>query len=221
MCSHSAPESNAAYQVLSSSIRSGNFKSPFSWAGLGKKCACTIPDGENMHEDSMYSWSSFQLSSAPQWQLSASAKHSGTRSWRHGSGCGILHWQIYTIVRPPDGKCKCVRARTQYVARRLSLPGLIVMTFQRLSSRRIQSSRSSETFACPAWDRDEYLQGFANSKSSSTLARGVTLLHNRDLQRYTGRQRCNSSKTKAKSFYRRPPKHSKTALFLFFSIVGL
>ena len=39
---------------------------------------------------------------------------------------------------------------------------------------------------------------------------------NRDSQRYTGRQRCNSSKTKAQSFYRRPPKHSKTALFLFF-----
>ena len=63
------------------------------------------------HADSMYSWSSFQLSSVPQWQRSASAKHSGTRSWRHGSGCGILHWQIYTIVRPRDGKC--VRARTQ------------------------------------------------------------------------------------------------------------
>ena len=38
---------------------------------------------------------------------------------------------------------------------------------------------------------------------------------NRDLQCYTGRQRCNSSKTKAQSFYRRPPKHSKTALFFF------
>ena len=47
---------------------------------LGKKCACAIPDDENMHEDSMYSWSSFQLSSVPQWQLSAPAKHSGTRS---------------------------------------------------------------------------------------------------------------------------------------------
>ena len=67
-----------------------------------------------MHEDSMYSWSSFQLSSVQQWQLSAPAKHSGTRSWRHGVGCGILHWQIYTIVRPRDGKC--ARARTQYVA---------------------------------------------------------------------------------------------------------
>ena len=30
------------------------------------------------------------------------------------SGCGILHQQIYTNVRPRDGKC--VRARTQYVA---------------------------------------------------------------------------------------------------------
>ena len=43
-----------------------------------------------MHAYSMYPWGSFQLSSVPQRQLSASARHSGTRSWRHRSFCGIL-----------------------------------------------------------------------------------------------------------------------------------
>ena len=60
----------------------------------------------------------------------------------------------------------CVREHST-LPRRMCLPGLIVATFRRLSSRRrLQSSRPSETFACPAWD--EYLPGFANSKSSST-----------------------------------------------------
>ena len=119
---------------------------------------------------------SFQLSSVPQRQLSASARHSavsGTQSWRHGSGCSILHWQIYTIVRPRDGKCVRAREHSTF-PRRLSLPGLTVMTFQRLSSRRIQSSQPSQTFACPAWD-GRVFAGFC--KSSSTLAHGVTQLH--------------------------------------------
>ena len=56
VCAHSAPESNTA----SSSLRSGNFKTPFSWAvGLGKNVKCNIPDSENLHADSMYPWGSF------------------------------------------------------------------------------------------------------------------------------------------------------------------
>ena len=43
----------------------------------------------------------------------------------------------------------CVREHSTF-PRRLSLPGLIVRTLQGLSSRRIQSSRPSQTFACPA-----------------------------------------------------------------------
>ena len=100
-----------------------------------KKCACTIPDGENLHEDSMYPRSSFQLSSVPQRQLSASARHSGTRRRRHGSGCGILHWQVYTISCAHELANVCVRELST-LPRRMSLPGLIVMTFRRLSSRR-------------------------------------------------------------------------------------
>ena len=71
----------------------------------------------------------------------------------------------------------CVREHTTFPRPRLLslLPGLIIMTFQRLSSRRIQSSRPSQTVACPALRR--VFSGFANSKSSSTLAHGVTLPH--------------------------------------------
>ena len=116
----------------------------------------------------------------------------------------------------------CVREHST-LSRRLSLPGLIVMTFQRLSSRRIQSLPEDprrlllvrpeiETSIC------RVLQIPSRARRQPTVP---LCSINRDLQRYTGRQRCNSSKTKAKSFYRRPPKHSKTALFLFVSIVGL
>ena len=69
---------------------------------------------------------------------------------------------------PHETANACVREHST-LPRQMSIPGLIVMTFRRLSSRRrLQSSRLSETFACPAGD--EYLPGFANSKSSSTLA---------------------------------------------------
>ena len=108
-----------------------------------QKCTFNIPDGENLHADSMYPWGSFQLSSVPQRQLSASARYSGTQSWRHGSGYRI---QADPQHRSPTRRRACVQEHST-LPRRLSLPGLIVMTFQRLSSRRIlQSLRPSETF---------------------------------------------------------------------------
>ena len=108
-----------------------------------QKCTCNIPDGGNLHADSLYPWGSFQLSSVPQRQLSASARHSGTQSWQHGSGYGI---QADPQHRSPTRRPTCVQEHST-LPRRLSLPGLIVMTFQRLSSRkRLQSLRPSETF---------------------------------------------------------------------------
>ena len=91
-----------------------------------QKCTCNIPDGENLHADSMYPWGSFQLSSVPQRQLSASARHSGTQSWRHGSGYSI---QADPQHRAPMRRCACVQEHSM-LPTRLSLPGLIVMTFR-------------------------------------------------------------------------------------------
>ena len=124
-------------------LQNSIFLGSSSW----QKCTCTVwcnvPDGETLHADSMYPWGSFPLSSVPQRQLSASARHSGTQSWRHGSGCGI---QGDPHHRAPKRWRACVQEHST-LPRRLSLPGLIVMTFQRLSSRRrLQSLRPSETF---------------------------------------------------------------------------
>ena len=102
---HSAPESNTS----SSSLRSGNFKTSFSWAvGLGKnvnvisqkvKTCMQIPC---THEAPF----TVRLSSVPRPQLSALTRHSGARSWRHGSGCGILADLHY---RAPTRQRACVR----------------------------------------------------------------------------------------------------------------
>ena len=148
VCAHSAPESNTA----SSSLRSGNFKTSFSWAvGLGKnvnvisQTVRTCMQIQCTHEAPFTA----RLSSVPQPQLSASTRHSGTRSWRHGSGCGILADLHY---RAPTRQRACVRARTQWrwTQNTVTLPSpdpsLIVMTFRRLSSRRWL--HSWETFAC-------------------------------------------------------------------------
>ena len=73
-----------------------------------QECTHDIPDGENLHVDSMYSGGSFQLSSVPQRQLSASAKHSVTRIrlW-HNTGRST---PLCVYLRDA-----CVRARKQYV----------------------------------------------------------------------------------------------------------
>ena len=147
-----------------------------------QKCTCNIPDGENLHADSMYPWGSFQLSSVPQRQLSASARHSGTQSWRHGSGYGI---QADPQHRAPTRR----RARVQEhspLHRRLSLPGLIVMTFQRLSwRRRLQSLRPSETFQRLVRHEMSICRVL---QFQVVLDATVSLWSvNWDLQRYTGR----------------------------------
>ena len=61
----------------------------------------------------MYPWDSFQLSSIPQRQLPASARHSGSRSWRHGS---LRLWHTGRSMPSCAHETVCVRARTQYVA---------------------------------------------------------------------------------------------------------
>ena len=100
----------------------------------------------------------------PQRQLSASARHSGTQSWRHGSGYGI---QADPQHRVPTRRRAWVQEPST-LPRRLSLPGLIVMTFQRLSSRRrLQSLRPWETFQRLVRDEMSIWWGFANSKSSA------------------------------------------------------
>ena len=154
-----------------------------------QKCTCDIPDGENVHADSMYPWGSFHCAAlfCPATAVVCLDK---TRSWRHGSGCGILADLHY---RAPTRQCACVREHSDVAQ---SLPSLIVMTFRRLSSRRWL--QSSETFACPAWN--EYLSCSANSKSSSTLAQGVTLVRKpRSTASVTmlDVKRCKSSKLKA------------------------
>ena len=76
-----------------------------------QKCKCNIPDGENRcmqipwtHEAPFTA----RLSSVPQPQQSALTRHSGTRSWRHGSGCGILA-DLHHVYRAPTRQRACVR----------------------------------------------------------------------------------------------------------------
>ena len=151
VCAHSAPESNTA----SSSLRSGNFKTQFSWAvGLGKnvnvisQTVRTCMQIPCPHEAPFTA----RLLSRNRSCLHALTRHSGTRSWRHGSGCGILADLRY---RAPTRQRACVREHSDVAQ---SLPSLIVMhvTFRRLSSRRWL--QSSETFACPAWNECRALQ---------------------------------------------------------------
>ena len=78
--------------------------------------------------------------------------------------------------RAPTRRRACVQEHSAF-PRRLSLPGFIVMTFQMLSSRRFQSSRPSQTFACPAWD-ERVFAGFCKFQVvlDASLAHGVILL---------------------------------------------
>ena len=116
----------------------------FSWAaGLGKNVHVIFQTVRTCMQIPCTHEAPFQLSSVPQRQLSASARHSGTQSWRHGSGYGI---QADPQHRAPTRRRACMQEH-RTLPRLLSLPGLIVMTFQRLSSRRrLQSLRPSETF---------------------------------------------------------------------------
>ena len=160
-------------------LKNSIFLGSRSW----QKCTCNIPDGENLHADSMYPWGFFQLSSVPQRQLSASARHSGTQSWRHGSGYGI---QADPQHRAPTRR----RARVQEhstLPRRLSLPGLIVMTFQRLSWEEDSNPCDPQRLFKGSSGMRRVFAGFC--KFQVVLDATVSLWSvNWDLQRYTGRQ---------------------------------
>ena len=132
---------------------------------------------------------------------------SGTRSWRHGSGCSILHWQIYTRrVRQMRACENTVRSPDDCPFQVSSLWRSRGWVQEEFNPRRLLLVRP-ETGIC------RVLQIPSRPRRQPTVSLCST---NRDLQRYTGRQRWNSSKTKAKSSYRRPPKHSKLLFsFLF------
>ena len=88
-----------------------------------------------------------QLSSVPQRQLTACLPRQDILELKvdgmDQAGYGI---QADPQHRVPTRRRACVQEHST-LPRRLSLPGLIVMTFQRLSSRRrLQSLRPSETF---------------------------------------------------------------------------
>ena len=136
-----------------------------------------------------------------------------------GMDQAVAYWQIYTIVRPRESVRACARA--QYVAQTIVPSRPHRHDFQRLSSRkRLQSSRPSETSACPAWD--EYLPGSANSKSSSTLALGVTLVRK---PRFTAlhwpSNGVSLQKRRPKASTDDRPSTRKLLFFLSFSIGGL
>ena len=153
-----------------------------------QKCKCNIPDAENLHADSMYPWRAFtaRLSSVPQPQLSALTRHSGTRSWRHGSGCSILadlHYRAPTRQRAYVREHSDVEHRTQW---RCPVPS----KSHRYDVPEVEFKKMTpilRDFACPAWN--DYLSCSENSKSSSTLAQASLWSVNRDWQGHdAGRQ---------------------------------
>ena len=144
MCTHSAPESNTAYSVLCSFLRSGNFKTQFFWAaGLVKnvhvifQTVRTCMQIPCTHEAPFSSLLSRNGSCLPRQDI-LGLKVDGMDQARHTGRS--------TAPCAHETARACVQEHSP-LPRRLSLPGLIVMTFQRLSSRRrLQSLRPSETF---------------------------------------------------------------------------
>ena len=70
-----------------------------------QKWKCNNPDGENLYADSMYPWGSFHCA-ALFCPATATVCLNKTRSWRHGSGCGL---QADLHYRAPTRQCVCVR----------------------------------------------------------------------------------------------------------------
>ena len=210
VCAHSAPESQHS-GILFSQIR--ELQNPiFLGSRSWQKCKCNIPDGENLHADSMYAWGSFHC--AALFCPATAAVCLDKTFWYSTLTAWVRLWHTGRSTLSCAHKTACVRARTQWrwTQNTVTLPSLIVMTFRRLSSRRWL--QSSETFACLAWN--EYLSCSANSKSSSTLAQGVTLVRK---PRLTA-SRCSTSngvslqKRRPKASTDDRPKHSKL-LFSF------
>ena len=178
VCAHSAPESNTA----SSSLRSGNFKTSFSWAaGLGKNVNVISQTMRTCMQIPCTHEAPFtaRLSSVPQPQLSALTRQSGNSklmAW-------IRLWHTGRSTLSCAHKTACVRARTQWrwTQTTVTLPSPFQVSSLWLSGGWVQEDDSKpwETFACPAWN--EYLSCSANSKLSSTLAEGVTLVRKASL----------------------------------------
>ena len=114
MCAHSAPESNTAYYVLSSSLRSGNFKTQFFWAaGLGR----------NVHVISQTMRTCMQIPCTHEAPFSSLLSRNGSASCLPRQD--ILGLKVDGMIRlrhtgrstaPCAHETVCVRARTQYVA---------------------------------------------------------------------------------------------------------
>ena len=213
------------YSILFSQIwelQNSIFLGSRSW----QKCKCTgnIPDRENLHADSRYPWGSFHCAA-----LFCPATRGSCLPWHDKTFCLVLetdgmdqavaYWQIYTSTLSCAHKTACVRARTQYLEHRTQWRCPVPSKSHRYDVPEVEFKKMTpilRDFSCPAWN--EYLSCSANSKSFSTLAQGVTVWSvNRDWQRPdAGRQTGVSlQKRRPKAVYRRPPKHSKTALFFW------
>ena len=108
----------------------------------------------------------------------------------------------------------CVRARTQYVAQTI-----VPSSSHRYDVPEVEFKKNSIRATLGDFCLSGLRRVFAPGRVlqiSSHLRRQPTVSLgsiNRDLQHYTGRQRCSSSKTKAQSFYRRVP-HEPNVRFL-------
>ena len=153
MCSHSSPESNTAYQVLSSSLRSGNFKTQYSLAaGLGK----------NVHVISQTVRTCMQISCTHEAPFSSLLSRNGSASCLPRQD--ILGLKVDGMIRlrhtgrstaPCALETACVRARTQ-----LSTQTIVPSRSHRHDVPEVEFKKKTPipatlwdfSKACPAWD---------------------------------------------------------------------
>ena len=195
VCAHSAPESNTA----SSSLRSGSFKTSFSWAvGLGKNVnviSQTVRTCMQIPVPMRLLSLRGSLNSVPQPQLSALTRHSG-HFWYSKLTAWIRLWHTGRSTLSCAHKTACVRARTQW---RCPVPS----KSHRYDVPEVEFKKMTpilRDFCLSGLKRVLILSCSANSKSSSTLAQGVTLVRKpRSTASVTmlDVKRCKSSKTKA------------------------
>ena len=162
VCANSAPESNTA----SSSLRSGNFKTPFSWAvGLGKNVNVISQTVRTC----MQIPCTHEAPSVPQPQVSALTRHSGTRSWRHGSGCGILadlHYHAPTRQRAWVREHSDIEHRTQWCCP-------VSSKSHRYDVPEVEFKKMTPILRYVCLSGLKRMSCSANSKSSTTLAQGA------------------------------------------------
>ena len=186
VCAHSAPESNTS--ILFSQIwelQNFIFLGSRSW----QKCKCNIPDGENVHADSMYPWGSFHWRGS---LLPATAAVCLDKIFWHSKLTAWIRLGILADLHYP-------------LALAQSLPSLIVMTFREVEFKKmtpiLRELQSSETFAWPAWN--ESLSCSAIPSRPRRLPKASLWSVNRDRQR---RSRCWTSNDV--SLQKRRPKAS-------------